>query len=108
MLLPIVLLVAILLGAFITLDKLLKFEYERFPSEWLKDSGPVGFFWQPDETNLRSTGGRYNFLMSFLFQTPDWVKSSQEALGQLQRFRMLILTWVLGSFACIILPCCIR
>jgi hypothetical protein len=79
----------------ITFDNLLKLEYEEFHHQWIKDGRQKGMFWRPPASSLTPHigMGRQTSMFIWLFKQPAWMKSSEQAVKLLWRFRVLVLVW---------------
>jgi hypothetical protein len=87
----------LMLVAFYFFDRLVKFQYTQFKSEWEKAGAPHGFFWVPKESASRlkvtpkatSTRARTKHLFSWLFHTPEWIKQDPAAKANIFKVRAL-------------------
>jgi hypothetical protein len=88
---------SILIGAFITFDKILKIQYSEFKSTWEADGRPYGFFWKPKDTQwLRSSLAKIRISYQWLFRTPHWAQDSKTTRKYFIRFCLLVLCWNVG------------
>jgi hypothetical protein len=90
-------LVAILLYAFILLDRLLRTEYEHHRPAWEADGRPAGFFWRAKECgHLTSHLALMRVSFAWIFSTPAWVGNSAPVVARLRRLRFAVLIWNIG------------
>ncbi len=99
----VVLLVADLLWAFATWDRIIKLEFQKYPVEWQKDGKPPGYFWKTPPSayssywdRLRAIWHRGWLISAWLFRSPAWARSDAKASGLLIRFRLLVAIWNLS------------
>lgn len=75
----IVLAPALVVGAFVMFDCVVRIEYAEYRARWLADGRPHGFFWVPDEAKgtlhafAKSTWAFNVCYGRWLISTPDWV-----------------------------------
>jgi len=101
------LLFPVLIGAFVAFDKLVRLEYSSYRRAWEADGKPHGFFWVPTESKsmagfMVSFGSSMAFqrrAFSWLFVTPEWMKTDKRALRLVFWLRVLVLAWNLGIVA---------
>jgi len=92
-------------------SKIVCFEYENNPNQWLKDGEPIGmFFWKPKTPYktfilTRATLGNPGIrMLLLLFFTPKWIKEYPEAQAFLRDLRRNALWWNIGVLFLILLP----
>jgi ferric iron reductase protein FhuF len=93
-----ILMIPLLVWAFITWDNLIKLEHEKFHQQWLNDGKPTGMFWRSSKSrrSYRSGMATQKFMFMWLFKTPEWAESSDDALSLIKRYRTLVLAWNAG------------
>ena len=74
----------------ISFDKLVKFEHTNFFEQWLSDGQPTGEFWRATESypSARSNIASLILMFGWLFDTPAWAKSNEEAKKLFRRYRI--------------------
>lgn len=94
-------LVAVLIGAFYFLDRLIRYEYQFHREAWERDGCPVGYFYRPPE--VRSFRGVYDGVYAFhccalgwVFHTPPWTRNETTTRALLSRLRWYVLVWNVG------------
>jgi hypothetical protein len=103
---PIVLVfhLAVLLGAFIVFDQLVRLEYSQYRKAWDADGRPHRFFWVPSEctsaggwlVSLRSSNAFRRNMFGWLFVTPSWMLTDTRALKRVYLLRALVFIWNFG------------
>jgi hypothetical protein len=103
---PIVLILhlAVLIGAFIVFDQIVRLEYSQYKKVWEADGRPHGFFWVPSESkfaggwlvSLRSSRAFRRASVAWLFSTPNWMRRDIRALKRVYLLRALVFTWNFG------------
>jgi hypothetical protein len=92
-----VMLIAVLFGAFYFLDRLIRYEYQFHREAWERDGRPVGFFFRPPETSwLHSSFAFQRCEFAWLFRTPQWTRADSAARTLLSRLRWCVLVWNIG------------
>lgn len=84
------------LFTFYLFDKAVKFQFSQYKEHWEADSGPLGFFWVPEESENKFSG--YSHTLSsivrerqaskWIFITPNWAKSDREASRLIWHYRI--------------------
>ena len=100
----------VLIAAFIVFDRLVRLEYSDHRRAWEADGRPHGFFWVPREVtfaggwlvSLGSSAARMRKSYVWLFSTPDWVRTDNNARRLLYWLRILVLTWNIGLIAAVL------
>ncbi len=89
-----------LLTAFFLFDKILKFQYENYRSEWEKDGKASGFFWNAPESKIFSGSlARSISILSWTFGNNLWMKNEPQIVRTALLMRLsTFLFWVLGFF----------
>ena len=89
---------AFLVAGFLLFDKVLKFQYRNYRSEWEKAGKPIGFFWIPSESIL--FGGsiqRSVRVLSWTFGDEYWMPKEPAILRTLLYMRLCIFaSWIFG------------
>lgn len=79
-------------------DKVLKFQYRNYRSEWENAGKPMGFLWIPAESSL--FGGsiqRSVRVLVWTFGDEDWMQKEPAILRTLLYMRLCILaSWIFG------------
>ena len=97
------LLIALVLG-FVSFDRLVKLEHNRYRQFWLDDGRPDGFFWHPGESTWFSSGvAKQVLLFKWLFSTPGWASQDGDARKALKKLRACVLIWNVGIVLWIIM-----
>jgi hypothetical protein len=97
MLISLVLLICVLFYAFMSFDRLLKMQYQRYHQCWIADGKPAGFFWRASECDfILSQFSRLRLTFSWIFSTPKWAAGCYELLAILKRLRLAVIIWNLG------------
>ena len=80
-----IVIVIILFMNFFISDKLLKYEYDKYYDQWVKDGKRIGFLWRPkNETSMK-----FSYLLSEkIYRTPDWLKSDIYGMILLYLYRI--------------------
>ena len=87
-------LVAVLLRAFLSFDRLVKLEYAKYKDAWTRDGGPSGFFWHAPENGwLGGHLAKNKLAFYWLFHTPAWASNEPEAAAYFRSLRVSILIW---------------
>jgi hypothetical protein len=92
-------LAAVAFIAFINLDRLLKIEYIKHNTEWIKDGKPRGIFWKPAEISWYTFANSFamqKLSIKWLFKTPEWIAGDVETKGYLRKLRFCTLIWSVG------------
>lgn len=84
----------------ISFDKLVKFEHTNFFEQWLSDGQPTGEFWRATDSypSARSNIASLILMIGWLFDTPAWAKSNQEARKLFWIYRMSAILVVSVAF----------
>jgi hypothetical protein len=83
-------------------SKLVEYEYENLPKQWVKDGEPDGMvYWQAPKRskNLLNRFVRSNPAMTLLplmFNTPKWIEDHPEAQEHIKDMRKNALWWNIG------------
>ena len=89
--------IVIVIGAFLTFDRLLYLQYSLYRKQWEQDGKPYGFFWIPPV--LRRSGfwgfplnslAHRRVIFHWFFGTPRWIRDSPEARLWLYAWRSLM------------------
>ena len=87
-----------LLAAFYLASRLIRIEHERHPDVWSDDGKPADYFAQVRGSYL----ARMAVSTTWLFTTPDWMKSHSSAGKMVVWYRVLCLAffagWVLAVY----------
>lgn len=91
-------------------SELVKYEYENFRDQWLKDGEPIGIvFWKPKTPYKnfilkRATLGNPGIrMLILLFHTPKWIKEDPEAQLYLRNLRRNTLWWNISVLGLVML-----
>ncbi len=85
-------LAVLLIYAFTNIDKLVQIEYKKFKEEWTKDGKPRGFFWRSPECSwFASSIAMQKLSFTWIFKTPQWMRTDFEANNHLRRLRLFVL-----------------
>jgi hypothetical protein len=83
---------AVLVYSFVTIDRLLKAQYEFHRDAWTADGQPRGFFWRAPECTWFESGlALHRLSLTWLFNTPAWVGDSARYRVLLKRLRLSVL-----------------
>ena len=83
------------IACFVAYDRLIRRQYEIAREQWERDGRPVGMFWAPPETPVRSWA-RGKAMFRLLVSTPGWI-ADDDASTRLQR--TLRVLWLMGLAA---------
>jgi len=88
-----------LLSAFLTFDRIVKFQFESYRDEWEKSGKPSGFFLTVgDSSFLTSSLSRNVRLLSWTFASDEWMKKESSILKKVWLMRSSVyvfwLVWV--------------
>lgn len=73
---------------FFIFDHLLKYQYEHYQDEWLRNGKADGFFWHAEGTTYaEGIQARGHLLETFRQGIPSWVVSNNDTLLLLKKFR---------------------
>lgn len=94
----------LIIGGFLTYDKLLRLQYEEHREAWEQDGRPSGAFWRPKEPRgLRSWLAFQRTYFKWTWKTPEWARDDAKALRLLRRWRIIQLgglaTWLVFAVA---------
>lgn len=89
------LLLPVLLGAFVTLDRLIRWEYAAHRADRERDGWPHGIFWRPPAAHRPGWLAGWR-VMWWVFRTPVWASGDPRAGRLLRRLRLLLLVWNVG------------
>ena len=96
-------LIAALLVTLWTFDRLLKLEYETYYAEWVQDGRPDGIFSHFSGSSWFKGSFARNWLsFRWLFVTPEWMKSSPQAMKLIIRLRISASIWNLGILVALV------
>jgi hypothetical protein len=95
------LLIPVLIAAFALFDRLVRLEYSSYRKHWEADGRPHGFFWVPAESKsaggwlvgFGSSAAFHRCTFSWLFSTPDWMRTNNAARRLIFWLRVLVVTW---------------
>ncbi len=95
---------AFLIAGFTLFDKVLKFQYSNYRSEWEKAGKPMGFLWIPAEASL--FGGsiqRSVRVLVWTFGDDDWMRKEPAILRILLYMRLCTFaSWIFGMAAVVL------
>jgi hypothetical protein len=92
-------LIFILLVAFWLVSRLIRIEYQFHKENWDEDGGPADYFWFVSGSNL----ARFAVSTSWIFATPDWIKTEPRASKIVIWYRVLMFVWIIGWIAMVVL-----
>jgi hypothetical protein len=90
---------AFLVLGFVLFDKVLKFQYHNYRTEW-ENAGKVrGFFFIPSESSWFGGSLQRNVrLLSWIFGDENWVRNEASVLRTLLLMRLCIMgSWIFGG-----------
>lgn len=83
---------AVLVYSFVTIDRLVKAQYEYHREAWTADGQPRGFFWRAPECTWFNSGlALHRLSLTWLFNTPAWAGGSASYRALLKRLRLSVL-----------------
>ena len=68
-------------------DRILRIEYERYPTEWEKDGKPAGFSYDPIQTPFKRSSPMDRVFRKWLRTTPEWACHDPDAVRALRHLR---------------------
>ena len=78
--------------SFRLIDKIIKTMYQSFNTEWIKVGKPSGIFYYPPEAkNIQSMISMQLNIFSWIFKTPEWIKSDITSLSNLKKLRFTLI-----------------
>ncbi len=90
-------------------DQLVRLQFERYPSQWVADGKPWGYFWRPRPAGKRPPfsvwsrrvlWARSLRALVWLLQTPPWIQQDLDLQGLLLYYRRFsVITLLLFTFA---------
>ena len=99
----VLLLLPVLLGAFVTFNRLVCLEYTAHRENWVRDGRPLGFLWRPPAADCPGWWARAGWtfaqpraVLFWLFRTPRWAAGNAAALRLVWRLRAFALVWNVG------------
>lgn len=93
---------AVLLAAFICLDRLIRAAYQTHHETWLADGRPY-FMGAPERLGMLSQFAWMRVSWVWLFRSPSWIQSSPECSRRLRWLRRCVIAW---NVAVVILALC--
>jgi hypothetical protein len=88
----------LLIWQLLTVDRLIRYEYENFREGWEHDGCPCGYFWHPPQSGCFTSPMRYmardTLAVMWLVVTPTWMEQDEKARSLLSRLRWLSLAFV--------------
>lgn len=83
--------------SFFIFDKLIKYEFEKYPSQWQVDGEP-GFLKKPKEMRQNwYIDPQRQLMQRWLFKTPYWITKDKHANFLLCIYRILVVNFFLGA-----------
>ena len=101
----VLLVVPALFAAFAAFDRLVRLEHSEYRANWEADGRPTGFVWQPDkrEGAFDWTGfARNRCSFCWLWTTPEWMRTSPEAMKLVSRLRTSTAVWNVGVIVSVV------
>jgi hypothetical protein len=94
----------VLLVEFWLASRLIRIEYQFHRENWDEDGKPADYFWFVAGSYV----ARFAVSTSWIFGTPDWMKSEPRALRIVIWYLALMFLWILGWIAMVVLYCAQR
>ena len=92
-------LVFVLLAAFWLASRLIRTEYQFYREKWEEDGRPADYFGSVPGSMV----SRFAVSTSWIFATPDWMKSERRALRNVIWYRVLFFIWIVGWIVLVVL-----
>jgi hypothetical protein len=89
----------VLLVAFWLASQLIRIEYQFHRENWDDDGKPADYFWFVSGSYV----ARFAVSLSWIFATPDWMKSEPRASKIVVWYRALMFLWIVGWIAMVVL-----
>src|SRR6266404_3918020 len=88
-----------LLVAFWLASRLIRIEHQSHRENWEEDGKPADYFWSVPGSYV----ARFAVSISWIFATPDWIKSEPSASKIVIWYRALFFIWIVSWIMMIVL-----